>query len=406
MFKQLRKTLRDNTKHESVKELDKQLVEVSRKRYVLTVELLIILELIFGAISVGWVFILDAPTHQLAVTGFTILSLLIFGKLVSSKAWTPRVGSYVFIIVLFITWILRGVSFEVAMLGAVIFLNLVVHLEWGERIKGNIALTIVYVITVMVLYMFFDGSGVKDFLIFGAVVLSTLLLKKADLNDVHYSYKAQIGVLSDLSEVEEKAQVLEVKATRDKLTGIYNRGAFDDRLAELIGLASENQVCIGLIMIDIDYFKKYNDTYGHVSGDECLIEVARLIDQNAKRDNEFSFRYGGEEFAILVYDTDVMNLKKLANFIRRKVEDAGIYHESSDVAECVTLSLGGLLLWPSKIKPNGKTGEFLKVEADKCLYESKNRGRNRATVKEIGAPRGYDSSTSTRGRERRVNTRR
>jgi diguanylate cyclase (GGDEF)-like protein len=126
-------------------------------------------------------------------------------------------------------------------------------------------------------------------------------------------------------------------------------------------------------MIDIDYFKAYNDYYGHAQGDSCLQEVAQTLSSGLRRTVDFVARYGGEEFAVILPETDEENAHSAAEHLRQEVEDRRILHESSPGAPYVTISVGAATVVPStKLSPYS-----LVEQADRALYLAKQRGRNR-----------------------------
>jgi diguanylate cyclase (GGDEF)-like protein len=161
----------------------------------------------------------------------------------------------------------------------------------------------------------------------------------------------------------------------DQLTGIYNRRYLDGRLNRLIKSFARSVSKLSLLMIDIDYFKKYNDTYGHDAGDKCLKKVATSLGQCIARDDDFVARYGGEEFVVVLPNTDENGAQVIANRLLKKMEECHILHEKNNVANYVTISIGGT----TSIVKHFQTGsDYIKC-ADKALYESKKNGRNRYT---------------------------
>jgi len=160
----------------------------------------------------------------------------------------------------------------------------------------------------------------------------------------------------------------------DGLTGIYNRRLFDQTIEREWRRAIRNSSEISLIMIDIDYFKKYNDKYGHIEGDNCLKKISKVLTTGVKRAGDFCARYGGEEFVILLPDTELENAENIAGKIRKNVEDLRIEHRDSEISDFVTISLGVA----SKIPEINDSDYSILIEsADKALYFAKNNGRNR-----------------------------
>lgn len=173
--------------------------------------------------------------------------------------------------------------------------------------------------------------------------------------------------------LERANAALENLARIDGLTQVANRRTFDETLTrEWLRLAREKGP-LSLVLCDIDCFKKYNDHYGHQAGDECLRQVARILNSCAKRPADMLARYGGEEFVFLLPRTPLEGARILAEKARREVERMGLRHETSVVKPVVTLSLGAASLVPSACcEP-----EMLVRSADQALYRAKETGRNR-----------------------------
>jgi diguanylate cyclase (GGDEF)-like protein len=137
---------------------------------------------------------------------------------------------------------------------------------------------------------------------------------------------------------------------------------------------------LSLILGDIDYFKRYNDTYGHQAGDECLRQVARAMNRAVKRAPDLVARYGGEEFAIILPNTESEGAMQVAYAVREAVGMLKIEHSQSSVNEYVTLSLGVACTVPDR----EHSPDILVAAADKAMYEAKARGRNRIILKTFG----------------------
>ncbi len=166
-------------------------------------------------------------------------------------------------------------------------------------------------------------------------------------------------------------------ATTDGLTGVANRRRFDEVLAHEHAHHSRSGNRLGLIMLDIDHFKAYNDTYGHVLGDDCLCAVAQALSSTIKRDTDLIARYGGEEFAcILADDPTAQGALALAEELRQQVAALAIPHQDSPTAEHVTISLG-VITACCHLKT---TPSLLIRQADEQLYQAKSLGRNRSLL--------------------------
>jgi len=170
-------------------------------------------------------------------------------------------------------------------------------------------------------------------------------------------------------------------STTDALTGIANRRAYDEYVEIEWKKMLRNNTPLALIICDIDFFKKYNDRYGHNGGDICLHTVAQIIRQKAVRPGDFVARYGGEEFAVILPATKAAGAFHVAEKIRTAVAQYGIPHEDSAAAPCVTLSLGIAQIEPL-LAAQLSSATLFRV-ADAALYQAKNEGRNRTILRKI-----------------------
>ena len=161
----------------------------------------------------------------------------------------------------------------------------------------------------------------------------------------------------------------------DPLTGIFNRRFFDENLDRVIKTLSRSGGTLSLMMIDIDAFKSYNDTYGHAAGDNCLKIVAESLSKSITRADDFAVRYGGDEFAIVLPNTDEDGTRLLAEKMLENVRSCAMPHEKNNSAGIVTISIGGTT---GRVKTTYRADDYIK-RADELLYESKQIGRNRAT---------------------------
>jgi diguanylate cyclase (GGDEF)-like protein len=173
-------------------------------------------------------------------------------------------------------------------------------------------------------------------------------------------------------------QKLALLATLDELTGVANRRYFNEHLAREWSRLKREQIPLSLILCDIDYFKRYNDYYGHLAGDVTLKQVAQAIRKVLKRPADLVARYGGEEFVILLPNTSMAGAVQVGELIRQQVQQLKIPHAQSLVSDYVTLSLGISSLVPSlKESP-----EVLIKMADEALYAAKRQGRNIAVARQ------------------------
>lgn len=159
---------------------------------------------------------------------------------------------------------------------------------------------------------------------------------------------------------------------KDALTGAGNRRRFDHDLSELFRIAQDTRRPMGLLMIDVDDFKAYNDRFGHPKGDECLAMVAGALQEGLRRKEDRVSRYGGEEFGLPLPDTDLEMACSIAERLRLRVEGLKILHPASRVVGHVTVSIGVAAIVPRPDQP----ADILVAQADLALYMAKDRGRN------------------------------
>jgi len=175
--------------------------------------------------------------------------------------------------------------------------------------------------------------------------------------------------------LHENNQDLTNKVHYDALTGIYNRHYMEGNLRRAINETARAGGCLSVMMIDVDFFKKFNDTYGHHAGDECLKSVAGAIAGSLSRPDDFAARYGGEEFAVILPNTDDIGVRHIAGRILNNVRELSISHEKNEAADRVTVSIGATTSRPMYEQP---AGDYIKC-ADEALYRSKRNGRNQYT---------------------------
>jgi len=183
-------------------------------------------------------------------------------------------------------------------------------------------------------------------------------------------------------ELERLARKLEKMSNLDGLTGLANRRCFDDTLVKEWVRNGRADTPLGLLMVDIDHFKSYNDALGHVDGDSCLRAVANSIKSSVHRPGDLVARYGGEEFAIILPNTDAEGVQAVADNIHTILSKSAILHPKSSVGCSVTVSIGSA----STIPICANTPEHLLDAADRALYQAKQTGRNRTETMCLAEP--------------------
>ncbi|MCL2204389.1 MAG: GGDEF domain-containing protein [Defluviitaleaceae bacterium] len=188
----------------------------------------------------------------------------------------------------------------------------------------------------------------------------------------------RVTKLSDKTTVNLNTNKMDLqdKVYFDALAGIYNRRFMEERLGYIINsLGRSDSGILSVLMIDIDFFKKYNDKYGHNMGDECIKYVAQAISSSITRTDDFAARYGGEEFVAVLPNTDEKGSCAIAEKMHENVKALNIPHKKSKAASYVTISIG---ITTGKVSHQRKGAEFIQ-RADKALYMSKQGGRNKYT---------------------------
>jgi diguanylate cyclase (GGDEF)-like protein len=198
------------------------------------------------------------------------------------------------------------------------------------------------------------------------------LTKPFDRSELRARLRVGRRILTLQDDLIQAREELRFQATHDVLTGIWNRGALLDLLQRELQRAARNQGTTGILMLDLDHFKKINDTYGHLTGDIVLKEVAHRISQ-VIRSYDMVGRYGGEEFLIVLPSCDKSQVQNSSERIRTSIASTPILTASTEIA--VTVSIGATIVGP------GVTAEKEPLAAaDRALYQAKNAGRNRTVV--------------------------
>lgn len=179
-----------------------------------------------------------------------------------------------------------------------------------------------------------------------------------------------------LQELEEMNKELQEKNTLDDLTGLYNRRFYDQKILAEYRRSRRNLTPLSLVVIDIDHFKKVNDKYGHLAGDECLVAVSTCIKECLRRSADISCRYGGEEFCLILPETDSKGALALAEELRESIANCQINYNNSTIK--LTISCG----ISTYLQQKNVQLEHLFSAADKALYQAKHNGRNQ--VKQQG----------------------
>jgi diguanylate cyclase (GGDEF)-like protein len=195
--------------------------------------------------------------------------------------------------------------------------------------------------------------------------------------------RAKIRAMERIADMRRQLNQLNDELTElsqhDSLTGLFNRRVFEEKAESAWQRTTRFREPLTLLLLDIDFFKPYNDYYGHVEGDECIRKVAQALQKALNRPGDLVARYGGEEFICLLPNTDAQGAKHIGEQLRKMVRDLCLEHRSSQIDKYVTISIGANVV-------RYTTGINLSEQitlADKALYESKRSGRNKVTVTEF-----------------------
>lgn len=222
-----------------------------------------------------------------------------------------------------------------------------------------------------------DGAwGITEFVrFFFASIILVFLLYMHDRSLEESDFKLT-EIRAKEKEYIDKLQLLSIT---DPLTSLYNRRYFNELMPKVISIAQRNQLYITFFILDVDFFKPFNDNYGHIAGDKALVAISKAIKNHIQRDDDFVFRFGGEEFGGVLLSDDIKRAEAHARELVPLIESLGIEHKYSSVSDKLTVSIGITTVNPNVVN----TIEMLYLLADKELYKAKENGRNRCYCKRI-----------------------
>jgi len=201
-------------------------------------------------------------------------------------------------------------------------------------------------------------------------------LREVQMQLKEYTYSLEKKIAERTSALESANRQLQRLAQMDGLTQVANRRGFDEYWLQQWTILKQERQPISLILLDVDYFKNYNDHYGHLAGDECLRQVAQGISQLLMRAQDLLARYGGEEFVVVLPHTSIEGAKKVAETIMNVIYDLHLPHVKSLVSDRITVSIG-----IACVVPNDNISMEMPISlADKALYQAKQEGRNRIVL--------------------------
>jgi methyl-accepting chemotaxis protein len=263
-------------------------------------------------------------------------------------------------------------EYGVVVIGAIPSLNwyiTAIH-RFTYREAMQTGMTVLFAIMMAVIFSIFAASN-----IFVAKLLEPLYLIVKEISQISSDWDLKRkNETYTKNEIDALGEFLNMTVI-DQLTGISNRRFFDGSMKKIIRSLSRTGGKLSLLMIDIDFFKNYNDTYGHDMGDKCLKEVAAILSRSIIREDDFVARYGGEEFVVVLPNTKESGALLLAERVLKNIRNYSIPHTNSDAASFVTVSIG---VTTGIVKYSQNASDFVK-HADAGLYKSKQNGRNQYT---------------------------
>ncbi|CAG0985704.1 hypothetical protein ARNL5_02829, partial [Anaerolineae bacterium] len=235
-----------------------------------------------------------------------------------------------------------------------------------------------------IFYKMKEGGYVSFPLLTNGATSGMVLMMKEEKDywsskEIHKLLLVYIGLTASALQRVKLMDITRRAAMTDALTGAYNRRFFDEMLKQQIALAKRRNESLGLVIADLDYFKKVNDTYGHIVGDQVLQQIARIM-KNSIRSSDVLARYGGEEFVIVMPSTDLTNALKKAEGIREHIESVRFNVDTFGRSIQITISIG-----VASFPEHGAEYDVLVAAADSALYKAKKGGRNRVESPEIVA---------------------
>ena len=219
----------------------------------------------------------------------------------------------------------------------------------------------------------YESAVLKLGIMLGLIILAVLLISYMVFSSIQRDHTRLELATKKLKRLNHK---LENVSYTDTLTSIHNRRYFNLVYERELKRAKRTHSYITFMMLDIDFFKQYNDVYGHIQGDTALKTVAKILEDTLKRPSDFVFRLGGEEFGVLLTQTDESNSAKLARDVVNAVKGSGLEHSGSKVSNVVTISIGVVCC----VADDALNEDILLHRADQMLYEAKESGRDRYCI--------------------------
>lgn len=326
----------------------------------------------------------DFPLFLRLVVSFPIVCLLyILIQLPSLARWQQAMlmfstigGATAFMLMAFFVASPMGRIYIDTVMLIQIFGLVLLRMQFSYALPS--VLVIVSGVSFALLNMPFPGSRHSHLIDLMLIAFAGLLCLVANYlieRSVRSDYLQQRMLEFHRQDLENTNQYLQKLLRSDALTGIFNRRHFDSHLADEFRRAERSGDAVALLMLDVDYFKLYNDTYGHQAGDEVLAMVAKTLAAFSRRPGDVAARYGGEEFSLILPGTSEADAMAIAEEIVASIFSQNIAHKSSRISDRLTVSIGVASLQPDGLAQNEAA---LIANADQAMYLAKNTGRNRA----------------------------
>jgi diguanylate cyclase (GGDEF)-like protein len=269
--------------------------------------------------------------------------------------------------------------YHVGLAVVVIYGNLVQRLRFWYAVVFSLSVYAIHVGGILMVDAFNPRLVAPMVTMVGATAIFTLMATYAMERDERRQYLLSLRrklVLDDLGDVRERLQRL---SRVDGLTGVYNRRHFDGYFQQVWQRAQHGREDVAVIMVDVDHFKDYNDHYGHLMGDHCLIQIALTMQDGLRRPGDIVARFGGEEFVAVLPHASAEMAQAVAERLRQAVERLHLPHKASSTGQSVTISVGV----GHAVPKSGDSSAALLALADAALYEAKRAGRNRVVGRSL-----------------------
>jgi diguanylate cyclase (GGDEF)-like protein len=333
-----------------------------------------------------------------AMSLFTVLTNIVSGLAVSYNYKWVGIAA---ICSLFFVLAYRKKKISMVHRSGVYFLSLFILPVCWLSSSGLISPSIIYSVLALIMINYLFQGWERIFLNMGQVFLALVLIclyyyspnlfkemtPKQQLIDWVINIPVVFGFIAILLTTLESAyeteritnirrqKELETLSVTDSLTGLFTRNHMQEKLRTFSNVFKRTEFPYSILLIDIDFFKSFNDTHGHLAGDQCLKQFSEILKKTAPRDTDWVYRYGGEEFVILLGYTDSSGAEKVARQIQEKLRQTGIPHGASAVGEMVTVSMG-----IATMVHGVKDSNTLLNQADQALYLAKEQGRNQIVI--------------------------